>query len=725
MRIHALWLSASVLTLGWAGAAAAQTTPDASASSSDATQETTEIVVTAERRNENLQTAPIAATVLSGDDLANRGVTTVDGLQFISPAATVNNFGQGNDFNIRGIGKGEHNTQTSTGVITYRDGIATFPGYFTLEPYYDISSVEILRGPQGTFGGQNSTGGAVFVNTNNPQINGGYHGYLAGQLGNYNDLASQGAVNIPLSDTLAARIAFNTETRDSFYTFHGPGGSAYTGNPGDVEMYSARFSLLWRPSEQFTALWKTDGDYLDFGAYPADPFNATNDPFNLTANSPQQAIDRGIRSSLKLDYVFGNGVTVRSLTSYQYALSLYRADLDGTATVNNFFQDNVPVRLWSQEVDVISPDTGPVTWTVGAYFDSLKYWFSDPFKFVIATPNDGNPIHYYLLQGTNPEQHMAVFGQLSFNLSPHWQLQVGGRYTHATTKNEGEVLQFTLPIDITQSEDFSNFSGKVALNWTLDDNNFLYAFVSTGFRPGGLNVPVGFGLTAPFKQEEITDYEIGWKNIAFGGHLRTQINAFYNDYDNFQVTVGFPTFPTFGFELNVPNTTHIYGLEAQAQASFGDLSFDTGISWMHSSLGDFYAVDPRVGAFAACNPATGPVSASCFFLGGKDQTYAPNFTFNIAAQYDFHLSNEDTLTPRLNFGHVSSQWATLFENEALGDRIDSRNIWGGQLAWAHNDIVTTLYVTNASDEQYVGALNSGLRFMGPPRQYGIRVMKTF
>src|SRR6186713_1155287 len=160
-----------------------------------------EIVVTAERRRTSLQTTPIAATVMTGEDVAASGVTTIDQLQFISPAATVNNFGQGIDFNIRGIGKAEHNTQTTTGVITYRDGVATFPGYFTGEPYYDIATVEILRGPQGTFSGENATGGAVFVNSNDPVIDGGYTGYLQGLAGNYSDLGLQGALNIPISET--------------------------------------------------------------------------------------------------------------------------------------------------------------------------------------------------------------------------------------------------------------------------------------------------------------------------------------------------------------------------------------------------------------------------------------------------------------------------------------------------------------------------------------------
>ncbi len=735
MKFNALWLSASVLTLGWCGAAAAQTsTQSSAANASDTSSE--EVVVTAERRTENLQTAPISATVITGDDLAGKGVANVDALQFISPGTTVNNFGQGNNFNIRGIGKGEHNTQTSTGVITYRDGVATFPGYFTLEPYYDVASVEILRGPQGTFGGQNATGGAVFVTTNNPLINGGQHGYIAGQVGNYNDFGTQGAVNMPISDTLAARIAFNTETRDSFYHITGPGGSAYTGNPGDLRMYSGRLSVLWQPNSSLSALWKTDVNYLNFGGYPADPYNAPNDPFHPSFNSPQQALDRGVRSSLKVDYTFGSGLTLRSTTGYQYALSQYTADLDGTSTTNWTFGDVVPTRLWSQEVDLISPDSGRLTWIVGLYADDLKYWFSEPWRFYIATPPGNNLATQYLLQGTNPEQHAAVFGQVSFDFTSNLQLQVGARYTRATTKNHVDILQSGAPISDEQSAEFTNTSGKVSLNWIINDNNFAYAFVSSGFRPGGLNVPVGLGQPAPFDEEKVVSYEVGWKNIAFGGHLRTQVDAYYNDYDNFQVTVGYPTFPTFGFELNVPNTTKIYGFEFQTQASFGDFSMDAGLGINHSSLGDFYAVDTRnpvpvlIAFFGGqCDTRTGPSNAAvtpyCHFLGGQEQTYAPNLTFNIGAQYDFRVGEHDTITPRVNFGHVSRQWATLFEDEAFGDRIAARNVWNGQIAWTHGDIITTLYGANLSDEHYVGALNSGLRFMGPPRQYGIRVAKLF
>ena len=200
---------------------------------------TDEIVVTAERRARPLDRTPIAATVLSGEDLANAGVSVVDQLQFVTPATTVNYFGQGTNFNIRGIGKTETNSQTLTGVITYRDGAPSNPGWFTAEPYYDIQSIEILRGPQGTFVGANATGGAVFITSNQPEINGGVHGYVLGQAGNYNSLGGQGAVNLPISDTLAARVALYADTRDSFYNISGP----YSGDDG-VRIFSGRFSLL-------------------------------------------------------------------------------------------------------------------------------------------------------------------------------------------------------------------------------------------------------------------------------------------------------------------------------------------------------------------------------------------------------------------------------------------------------------------------------------------------
>ncbi len=717
MRAVLLAMTCGVLQMGVSAHAQSQTVDqeeDRTTARSD-TLTLEEIVVTAERRRTNLQTTPIAATVMTGERLADSGVVNVDQLQFVSPAATVNNFGQGIDFNIRGVGKAEHNTQTTTGVITYRDGVATFPGYFTAEPYYDIARVEILRGPQGTFVGQNATGGAVFVTSNDPVINGGVHGYIQGHVGNYDELGAQGAVNLPVSDTFAARIAFHTIDRDSFYDIEGP----YTGDDG-VRTGSVRLGMLWEPTSNLSVLWKNDYNYLDLSGYPADPVNSPNDPFDITANGEMMARDRFGRSVLKIDYEFQNGTILRSVSGYQQGRTEYRADLDGTSVGEALFGDAVDETIYSQELNLISPDSGRVSWILGAYYQHDEYEFP-PGEFYIVVPGTGR----YELEGTNPKETAAVFGQIGIDLAAGFELQLGARYSESTTTNHIFVDQYGLPITQDQKAEFSNLSGKVALNWTIDPHNFVYAFVATGFRPGGLNVPVGLGLPDPFDAEEITNYEIGWKAGWLGGNLRTQINAFYNEYENFQVTVGYPDIPVFGFELNNPNATEIYGLEAQLEAVFGAFSIDAGLGWMRSSLGRFFAVDPRVPSFGACDPATGPASPSCIDLEGRDQTYAPDLTFNIGMQYVFALASGDTVTPRINYGHVSEQWATLFQDETRGDRVEARNIVNAQIAWRHRDMITTLYGTNLTDQHYVGAINSGLRFVGPPRQFGLRVLKAF
>ena len=716
MKINAVWLSASVLTLAWCGVANAQTPPADPEVKADRESDRDVVVITAERRETNLQTTPIAASVLTGDDLANRGITSIDQLQFATPAATINNFGQGIDFNIRGIGKAEHNTQTTTGVITYRDGVATFPGYFTAEPYYDIARVEVLRGPQGTFVGQNATGGAVFVTSNDPVIDGGYHGYVQGQLGNYNTLGAQGAVNIPVSDTFAARVAFNADARDSFYDITGP----YTGDDG-IKTVSARLGLLWQPIDSLKVLLKTDVNYLDLSGYPSDPVTATNDMFDVTANADIMARDKFVRSVLSVNYELGDGTMLRSITGYQKGNTQYRADLDGTSTGINTFRDNVNETIYSQEFNLISPDTGPFTYVLGAYYQHDEYDFL-PGEFVIGVPPG---VVEYTLQGTNPKETAAVFGQATYELPAGFEIQAGLRYTDARTSNDITVNQFGTPLVQQQQAKWTDLSGKIALNWTIDDHNFVYGFAARGFRPGGLNVPVGLGLPAPFDEEIVKNYEVGWKAGFLDGQVRTQLDAYYNDYENFQVIVGYPLFPTFGFELNVPNATKIYGFEAQLEADFDALTIDAGMGIMKSDLGEFFATDARSASVLPCNPSTGPASVTCLNLGGRDQTYAPNFTFNIGAQYDFDLSAEDTVTPRINFGHVSEQWATLFQNEARGDRIEQRNIFNAQLAWRHNDIITTIWGTNVTDQRYVGAINSGMRFAGPPAQYGVRVLKLF
>ncbi|MGN6821032.1 MAG: TonB-dependent receptor [Sphingomonas sp.] len=749
MKAYACWLGASALALCWSGNAAAQTAPATPAPQDNGTAATDngdapgDIVITAQRRNEDLMKTAVSASVLTGTQLENKGVVNVDALQFAMPSVVVNNFGQGNDFNVRGIGKAEHNTQTTTGVITYRDGVPTFPGYVQGEPYYDIANIQVLRGPQGTIVGQNATGGAVFINTNDPIIGGGYRGYVQLQYGNYNDAGAQGALNIPVSDTFAARIALYGERRDGYYNVTGPTGAKFNDANNKLGLAAGRISFLWKPDQHFSVLSKTDLGYLDFGAYPASPYlnnfrtlpgTSTPNPnysdlLDITANYPQGARDKFVRSILKIEYDTDNGTKFRSVTGIQNANTMYKADLDGTATGDETFFDSVDETQFSQEFNIISPDNQRVTWLLGAFGLWNTYVFPAPYdNFTIDVCHSLNlAACKYQLKGRNPERNLALFGQIGFNITNNLKLEAGGRYTASRSINHVDVLQYGLYIRDDQEVTSNNFSYKVSLGWKASSSQYLYAFVASGFRPGGLNVPVGLGLPAPFKPETVTSYEAGWKGNFLGGKLRTTLTGFYNDYRNFQVIIGYPTYPTFGIELNVPGKTKIYGFEGEIEFHSGGFSFDAGINVLHSELGTFYASDPRVPATGACDPSTGSPThaANCVNLNGREQTYAPNFTFNVGAQYEIPVGTSDKIIPRVNFGHIAPQWATLFENPALGDRLGERNVLNAQLAWQHGKWTVTAYATNLIDQHYAGALNSGLYFAGPPRQYGIKLLKTF
>jgi iron complex outermembrane receptor protein len=747
MRLNALVLSASTLALSWCGAAAAQTTGAATTTTANGGTTLSEVVITADRRTTALQKTAIAAKVITGNDLIARNVVTVDQLQFISPSLTVNNFGQGNNVDIRGIGKGEHNSQTGTGVVTYRDGVPTFPGYFQEEPYYDVANVEVLRGPQGTFSGQNATGGAIIVDTNNPVIGGGYNGYVYARYGNYNDVNLQGGVNIPINDTLAARIAWNGEYHNGFENISGP----WTGTD-DGKWGSLRFSLLWRPDSKLQVLFKTDYNYLDNGGYFGQAIinsetghpNPNSTLFDFANNWHTSAIDQFMRSVLKVDYTTENGFDFRSVTGVQWGRSAWTGDIDGTdyqsppdaynPLASNFMIDEgVDETLWTQEFNIISPANKPLTWVVGAFYQNNTYNF--PYgRFDIGLPHGPGGYDDDLF-GVNRTWSAAVFGQISYNLPAGFQLQAGVRYSAWSSLNKATyyVPQYLPYLYAYQDETINgdNTTTKITLNWNLDPHNFLYAFVASGAKPGGLNTAVlylssfSYLLQPPFKQEYVWDYEIGWKSSLFGGHVHTQLGGYYNQFHHFQVSLYIPDNPTQTTEYNDPNSTKLYGMEASVQAAFGGFSLNADLGLEKSSLGTFYAVLPGSVVPAACDPFTGPSSANCIDLQGHPQTYAPEVTFNVGAQYRFKLDNGDAITPAISYSHISDQWGTVFDITNNGDHLSARNLLNASIAWVHGPWTLTAFGTNLMNDKYVSALVSPIEIPGLPRQYGVSIMRTF
>jgi iron complex outermembrane receptor protein len=681
------------------------------------------VVVTAERRTTNLQTTAVAASVLSGEELQNKGVSNIETLQFSVPSVTVQNSGQGNSFNIRGIGKTENNSSVGVGVITYRDGVAVFPAYFQNEPFFDIASLEVLRGPQGTFAGQNATGGAVFITEKNPDF-GGLGGFVTAQYGNYNDIRLQGAINLPLSDTLAARLAFNSENRDSFYDVIG---TPSRGRPGVLDSRSVRGSLLWTPTDKLRVLLKSDYSIIDTGGYPTSPYNSTLPLHTIATNGPYAAEDETARTVLNVSYEFANGITFRSISGAQYGTTMIRSDADGTATLPFTFYDKVEQRLLSQEFTLVSPDDGRLKWIVGAYYQDDLITFP-PGQFVTTQYVAPTlPILYdTLLEGRNPKTTAAGFGQISYDLTSALELQVGARYTHSTVANDARLAAPLLGSrpDPERQERRERVTGKVALNWTLDDNNFLYAFYARVTRPAVSTARTWPSCAQAVRRRgrrrfrsRLEGDPVRRPSAHPARRLLRRLQEFPDQHRR----------PDDGLDhsiLNVTGDTKIYGLEASAQGRFGGFAFDAGLSVSHSELGDFYGADPRRARTGACNQNTGPASGNCVNLAGNAQTYAPELTVSLGAEYAFQIGN-GTLTPRVDYSHISDTWTTIFANEALGDHLDDRDIVNAQLTYETGDWKLQAYSTNLGDLDYVASVKAGMRYAGAPRQYGVRLTKNF
>ncbi|HWD67042.1 MAG TPA: TonB-dependent receptor, partial [Caulobacteraceae bacterium] len=654
-----------------AAPAAAQTTPKAEPTGS-ATQ-LQELVITAERRVTSLQKTAIAATVLSGEDLKKRGIDNIDMLQFMTPSLSIVDTGVGALVNIRGIGKSDQGQEVPPGTLIYRDGVSVTPGgILSDEPYYDISGVEVLRGPQGTFAGENATGGAIFITETDPQLN-HFGGWVEGQYGNYNDARLQGAINIPIGDTFALRIATDDERRDSFFNVTGP----YTGGDGRLYLGAARISALWQPTKAFRAVLKVD--YMDEDmTHPSGVFNGdTSSLFDVTQAGHLLGIERQLRAVLQMNYVFDDGITIRSITGYQHGKVAATIDANGAASPASeiTYHANSVDRTVSQEIDVISPSTGRFQWVVGGVYQSdvvsqpnLSNWLSlTPGSTPATTPATcailarGIPCETVVLDQYNAAKDgWGVFGQGTFAITPSLKLQVGARYSALsfTLNSLDELFLFNTPVlgqrIVNDTEKDSKLTGKIDLEWNVDDNNMLYAFVATGHKGGGINglgtlLPIFPGIPLPpatpsqlplqFGPENVTDFEVGWKANAFDNHLHTQLGGFYNDYTGFQVAFFDPALAA-GIDVNAGGHTTIDGVEAQAQAQFGGWSLDAGASYVHSSLGNIMAIDSR-------NPLAGPVN-----LSGRQQTYAPPWTVQVGVQYTFNLPGDSTLTPRIDFGYV-------------------------------------------------------------------------
>ncbi|WP_395672009.1 TonB-dependent receptor [Phenylobacterium sp.] len=693
-----------------------------------------EVVVTAQRRAENLQEVPIAATALTGDDLREKAITRLIDLQAATPSLSIVDAGITQAVNIRGIGLASDSPNVTAGVATYVDGLFQ-PPIVQSNSFYDLGSIEVLRGPQGTLVGSNSTGGAIFINSRNPVI-GETGGYAEGSISNYDGRAAEGAVNIPVTDQFAARVAAFGRRRDSFSEDVGP----FDNKAGRLSEYGARLGFLWDPGA-FQALLKLQFNDRRTGGYDYRPAPGTLfAPFRvggirtLSYDTPTSRKERADSAGLELRHEFDNGVVLRSLSGWQWKSIQNVNDVDasqapitaGGETVQDYFAGE---RQLSQEFNLISPTSGPFDWILGAYYqrNNIKVRiYNDQAGFLTDIEPD------------NARTTTGVFAQGNYELTPDLEVQLGARYSHYKATGSGEVrIGRGIPIfppnglpvsDLSGSHSDSKVTGKAAINWKFAPENLLYAFVARGYKPGGFN-----SVASEFGPETVMSYETGWKSTFMDRRVRTQLTAFYNKYNDFQFNVVEPTTGFSGVE-NVSNVT-LKGIEAQVQGRFGGFGFDANLAYLQSRLSELTFINTRrlpSGTLGPQCPAGAPSNPPvCFDYGPYTETtgdgpnlYAPKWTYSVSAEYEFQLANETSLTPRLNYGYVGRQY-TYIGYSPLSDLLASRGLLSGSITLRRGDWRVEVYGTNLTDKEYVAGQLGENEFYGPPREYGLRLGMTF
>lgn len=687
-----------------------------------------EIVVTAQRRTERLQDVSIAATSIAGDDLDAKAVERLSDLQFASPGLSVTDAGETQSINIRGIGLSSNLPSVTNGVATYVDGLFQAQ-IVSAVPFYDLATVEVLRGPQGTLVGNNSTGGAIFVNSANPSL-AGISGYVQGSIGNYERFEGEGAINLPLASTLAVRVAGIARSRDSFYDDVGPFDNA----AGKLNEKGGRIGILWDPG-QFQALLKLQLHNAQSGGFAYRPVPGTffaagrvGDERTLSYDIPTRQSELAFSAALELRYEFDSGITLRSLSGYQYKRNAYVQDADATRiplspsgglVVDYLARD----RQYSQEINLISPTDGVFDWILGGYFQKNDIYVD--YLQLSPAPNT-------FIQPRQKRDIWGVFGQGNYTLTPGLELQVGARYSSVQTSGTGGVRVGVgepgfpatgIPVaDLSGQHDDARVTGKVALNWKVDPDNLLYAFVARGYKPGGFNSTV-----SEFAPETVLDYEIGWKSTFANGRVRTQVGAFYNDYRNLQLDI-IDTASGGNAVRNVGKAT-IKGVEAQLQARFGGLGVDFGVSYVDSQLDGLTFVNARLlppGTLGPqCPAGVPPQPPFCFnyapfvvTTAGGPNLNSPEWTYNAGVEYRFEAGST-RITPRVNYGYVGSRFNYIAYGP--GDRLAGRGLLSALLTVERGAWRVEAFGTNLTDKTYVSGRSGDNEFYGAPREYGVRV----
>lgn len=556
-----------------------------------------DIVVTADKFEKSVQDTPIAVTVVTGEQISENGSTKIDDVLKNEPAVIVQGAARGFLVSIRGLGLSLPPQMGQGAVSTNYDGAFSNRSESASAGFYDLDRVEVLRGPQSTLYGRNSVGGVVNIISRDPRL-GRIEGYVTGEAGSYNLLHGEGAINLPLGDTVALRVAGSGITRDGYIS----------NGHDDNKAYAGRAKLLFQPSDAFKLVIGAEHTALRGQGPGAVPIASV-----VAGNRTTSDVSYGYQRSNTWKYwadisaEIGPG-TLRLLPSLQ----VLRGETLGAFGGNfNWASDPKINRQEQFEARYSSNRGSPVEWNVGFY----HYKARNEMQTIAGTCEDtaGNfviPARGYNSVPPGPpgpaaagtcipaslasrgsyeneirtSQTDGVFGQVSVPLGNAVRIIAGARYSWEKVGGANDDnADYTGPLPTLKDD---HFDYRLGLEADLGAHSMLYASTATGYRQGGFGFSQVIPTYAaqPYNPEKMTSYEVGIKNRLADGRMLLNATAFYYDYKSFQLTIAdFSTFPP---AFSVPTMpAREYGVEVESMISVGERGkFNASVTWLDSKL---------------------------------------------------------------------------------------------------------------------------------------------
>lgn len=747
MRVHGLaGASLAALTALFSASAVAQTADDGAEEADPAV--IGDVIITAQRRDTNLQTTAAAVAAFSGEALEARSITNIEDLGRLAPSMDVSLYQGEAQVYIRGIGYTGLIGGTDSSTAVHLNGVYLSRSSAAVPGFMDVNRVEVVRGPQGTLYGRNATSGSVNIISNGPTDYFTAEGALT--VGDYNRYQVFGAVGGPIAgDAVAGRIAVQVESRDGYTDVTRPDGSQT--DVEDQEDIAARLSLSFRPSESFT--FDLIGDYykaddaasvwLYFGPgtatnpfirqYIADNGGVTPQIASRDISSEAEAFNRpeiwGLTGRATWDI---GDFTFASITGYRRTHPRNFNDLDVTsafAITQYREEDHEQV---SQEFQLTSPSERPLEWIVGLYYFNETNDVRNEYQFrfiddMLIGADLGPACCTLELNGQATTEALAAFGEVNYDLTDRVNLVLGGRYSTETRGGNNRVRLANFPSTaLDNSADFEDatfnaFTPKAGLNFTLSDNLFAYVSASRGFKSGGFNI--GSYQNTPFRPEKIWSYEAGLRADLFDQRLRLNLTAFHYDYTDLQVQ------DVEGSNTVVRNAASatINGLELESTALLSrNFEVDLSATYLDSQFEGTCLADPK---YPLVTPEAGCTGPSQRNLEGFQLPRAPEFKFSIGAQYTFDLGNSGDLTFRGDYSHQTRVYFSSFEVEELSQEpfgwLKARVTYAAPSG--HWDLAA--FVDNITDERVISnatyiadIVDSTITGnMSPPRTYGLQL----